>query len=273
MNRLHSSNASRDHSNFRENERRKSLLHVLRSKSEDEKEPTMTTPAPKTAMTGTKQWQEEDDTSTTYSDDSSCSFEEENITEVTVNRSESSEEEDSSVASSEPASDEEEEEETDEESSFCSEESSWCSDDPSDRSCDTDAKTFASDGGNCKPTHREVRESFVYEKSLPSPTATYRVVCLSFLGEDIATSVASTVFDDSLRMLKPGGLLYVVDVSGRTVTKVPKMRQMLSRVTEPSVKHAVHDIHTKEILRVNGFSCDKTQQDVIVRWMGKKEEI
>lgn len=68
----------------------------------------------------------------------------------------------------------------------------------------------------------------VVPKSLPSPSGLYKVICLSFLEPDIATSVASTVAKEALRMLRSGGLLYVVDGHG-IVRKLPILRQMLRR--------------------------------------------
>jgi len=142
----------------------------------------------------------------------------------------------------------------------------------------------------------------VEPKSLPSPSGSYKVICLSFLEPDIATSVASTVAKEALRMLRSGGLLYVVDGHG-IVRKLPILRQLLRRCdTEEhtvefkvryevqlmthlvdtasgnSVSHTpvllllfvpkIHDIEAREILQTNGFEAPVSPE--IVRWMGRK---
>jgi len=153
--------------------------------------------------------------------------------------------------------------------SCASNESDSDSDDSSCCSSSTDSSLI---GKTCSMTNADPND-FVRPKALPAPTNTYKVVCLSFLEPNISTSVASKVFEESLRMLKKGGLIYVVDKG--TVQKLPKFRQMLSRVIVPTVKHKVHDIETQEILQANGFALDENRADdehdeEIVRWMGIK---
>jgi hypothetical protein len=164
-----------------------------------------------------------------------------------------------------------------EDASSCS--CSSCSDkDEASLDCSDDDEANTLPYTNTNSIDKMDLNNLVQPKSLPAPTNTYKVVCLSFLEPNIATSVSSKVFDESLRMLKKGGLLYVVDKGGCTVKKNPKMRQMLMRVMDPTVKHKVHDIETREILQTNGFSTtvddnnnsSEEVEDELVRWMGIK---
>ena len=132
-------------------------------------------------------------------------------------------------------------------------------------------------------------KQFIQQKTLPGLNNSYKVVCVSFLEYNIATSVACKVLDESFRMLRPGGLLYVIDQGGCTVKKHPTMRQWLSRVRDPTVKHLVYEIETRAILHANGFghrklddnndattiqnNCDNDdwEDEEIVRWIGIKQ--
>jgi hypothetical protein len=130
---------------------------------------------------------------------------------------------------------------------------------------------------------------FIQQKTLPGLNNSYKVVCVSFMEYNIATSVACKVLDESLRMLRPGGLLYIIDKGGCTVKKHPTMRQWLSRVRDPTVKHLIYEIETRAILQANGFvhtkldenndattlltndDNDDWEDEEIVRWIGIKQ--
>lgn len=145
----------------------------------------------------------------------------------------------------------------------------------------------ANDDTNC---YNE--KQFIQQKTLPGLNNSYKVVCVSFMEYNIATSVACKVLDESLRMLRPGGLLYVIDKGGCTVKKHPTMRQWLSRVRDPTVKHLIYEIETRAILQANGFvhrkldenndattiqtddnnnNDDNWEDEEIVRWIGIKQ--
>jgi hypothetical protein len=138
---------------------------------------------------------------------------------------------------------------------------------------------------NEKHVHVFNEDNFAQPKKLPGSNNMYKVVCVSFLEYNVATSVACKVLDESFRMLRPGGLLYVIDKGGCTVQKHPTMRQWLTRIRDPTVKHLVHEIETRAILQVNGFvhtTLDENNtnsndglnndwdSDEIARWMGIK---
>jgi hypothetical protein len=112
-------------------------------------------------------------------------------------------------------------------------------------------------------------------KTLPGLNNNFKVVCVSFMEYNIATSVACTILDEAIRMLRSGGVLYVIDKGGCTVKKHPMMRQWLTNVRDPTVKHLIYEIETRAILQCNGFvhtassSADETNDD-IVRWIGMK---
>jgi hypothetical protein len=111
----------------------------------------------------------------------------------------------------------------------------------------------------------------IVPKTIPAPDGMYKVVCLSFLDEGATVPVAANAFEESWRMLAPGGLLYVVD-NRAVVARVPKMRQMLSRVVQPSARLKSHDTRTRKILEANGFDTDLNvfASNKVVRWKATK---
>ena len=130
------------------------------------------------------------------------------------------------------------------------------------------------------------------QKTLPGFDNSYKVVCVSFLEHNISTSVACRVLDESWRMLRPGGFIYIIDKGGCTVHKHPTMRQWLTRVRDPTVQHLIYEIETRAILSANGFVHAKLndnnvatttttttsttdagdwEDEEIVRWIGIKQ--
>lgn len=76
---------------------------------------------------------------------------------------------------------------------------------------------------------------------------------------------------EALRILQPGGILYVFDVEGAAVKKLPdELRERLVRVPYVGVKQTVHEIQTQEIMRNHGFVDLFPREDQIVRWMAVK---
>jgi hypothetical protein len=122
-------------------------------------------------------------------------------------------------------------------------------------------------------------DNFVQPKTLPGLSSSHKMVCVSFLEPNVATAVACQVLDEAFRMLRPGGLLYVIDKGGNTVRKHPTMRQWLTRVRNPTVKHFIYEIETRAILQANGLGQttldenhknDTWNNDDMVRWVGIK---
>jgi hypothetical protein len=108
-------------------------------------------------------------------------------------------------------------------------------------------------------------------QTLPSESASYPTVSLSFLAQNLTTTVAVRVMEEALRILQPGGILYVFDVEGAAVKKLPdELRDLLVRVPYAGVKQTVHEIQTQEIMRNHGFVDLFPREDQIVRWMAVK---
>jgi hypothetical protein len=144
---------------------------------------------------------------------------------------------------------------------------SWesCEDDSSSREDDDDGDCRAESDASM------VVGPDIVPKTIPVPDRSYQVVCLSLLDEGATAPIAAKVFDESWRMLAPGGYLYVVD-NRAIVSKVPQMRQMLARVIQPTPTLKSHDTRTREILEANGFDTDTGFLDSskVVRWIATK---
>jgi hypothetical protein len=157
------------------------------------------------------------------------------------------------------------------ETTFSNTESS--SDYESWESCEDDSSSREDDDGDCRAESDAsmVVGPDIVPKTIPVPDRSYQVVCLSLLDEGATAPIAAKVFDESWRMLAPGGYLYVVD-NRAIVSKVPQMRQMLARVIQPTPTLKSHDTRTREILEANGFDTDTGFLDSskVVRWIATK---
>ena len=157
-------------------------------------------------------------------------------------------------------------EQTSSESSYNTLSRTSCSDDDSETTIPSHYSGAALDAAEETPATTTTTAA---PKTIPAPTQSYKVTCLSFLDDSIPTAVASRVFDEALRILEPNGLLYVVDRPNGCVPKCPKMRQLLFRVRgAPTPAHEQHDRETRAILQTNGFAA--AQDGPVVRWMGIK---
>ena len=123
----------------------------------------------------------------------------------------------------------------------------------------------------------EWEHNFVYPKTIPSPSNTYKIVSLSFLDFDktIPSGVILRTFEESWRMVKPnGGILYVVDFDGDVVQKHPRIRQTLRKL--PNTQKTKYEEHENEVCRIldnNGFGADGNisfQGRRVTRWIGVK---
>jgi len=106
-------------------------------------------------------------------------------------------------------------------------------------------------------------------KKNSSASGTYGEVSLSFVGSGFTTKVAEDVFSQALDILRPGGLMYVVDLEGNTVNKSDAMRDFLMRLPDSSsFKH--HDIQTDSIVKKGGKGTFSRDDPRIYRWIGIK---
>jgi len=139
---------------------------------------------------------------------------------------------------------------------------------------------------NIDHSHRAVAEKYgkvgteEYKQSpsnptpIPSSDECYSEVTICFVG-NFASAVAERIFEDALRILQQGGLIYVIDdYVGNTVDRVPVMKDFLMRLPENSTVRSIwrhHDEQAKEIIRsrgVSGYGINDDQH--FIRWLGIK---
>ena len=91
------------------------------------------------------------------------------------------------------------------------------------------------------------------------------------MAKDLSAEVALKVFQEALRILVPGGIMYVFDVGGESVALLPdEYKEMLAEVPQAGVKQTVHEIQTQEIMRENGYDDRIPQKKDVVRWVAVK---
>jgi len=112
------------------------------------------------------------------------------------------------------------------------------------------------------------------DPTIPEQAQAFKAVSISFLASNIPSHTAHKVLEESLRIIKPGGRLYVVDFDGATMSKIdPRYQALFERVTEfDPYEMAAHGMQENEIqnilLNIGKARC--YQQGSIARWVGVK---
>ena len=129
----------------------------------------------------------------------------------------------------------------------------------------------ASGNGTCSPSKGE--DSVPH--AIPAAPYSFSAVSVSFLAFNVKTSTAMKVFEEALRILRPGGRVYLVDYDGRTVNKLPSdWRKILTRVEQfDPIEMQVHGMQEEEIRKIlscMGRSSTKylEQGYTMARWVG-----
>jgi SAM-dependent methyltransferase len=96
------------------------------------------------------------------------------------------------------------------------------------------------------------------------------------LAPNVKASTATKVFEEALRILRPGGHVYLVDYDGRTVDKLPvAWRALLRRVDQfdpdEMQSHGMQEDEIRKILSCVGSTRSTQRLDQgysLARWVG-----
>jgi SAM-dependent methyltransferase len=111
--------------------------------------------------------------------------------------------------------------------------------------------------------------------SIPAAPYSFSAVSVSFLAFNVKAATAIKVFEEALRILRPGGHVYLVDYDGRTVNKLPAdWRKLLTRVDqfdpEEMQRHGMQEEEIRKILSCVGNRSTRCldQGYSMARWVG-----
>ena len=125
------------------------------------------------------------------------------------------------------------------------------------------------------PMYTDLHEKISYHhakaESLPFADESYDIVSISFLLHEIPTKTAKEVIAEAYRVLRPGGTLSIVDLSGKRISNLPQPYKHFFELTEPHVKQ-YYNTDPIEIMGNNGFTFVETKMNdpMNALWIGTK---
>ena len=95
-------------------------------------------------------------------------------------------------------------------------------------------------------------------ETLSFPSDSYDVVSISYLLHEVPTEIAKKVLNQAFRVLRPGGTLSIVDLSGSRIKNLPQIRRHFFELTEPHVRE-YYKTDIMKILADHGFTMIETK--------------
>ena len=124
------------------------------------------------------------------------------------------------------------------------------------------AKFYHSQQGS--PMFTELSDKIAYHhmmaETLSFPSDSYDVVSISYLLHEVPTETARQVLNEAFRVLRPGGTLSIVDLSGSRIKNLPQIRRHLFELTEPHIRQ-YYKTDIMKILADHGFTMIETKRN------------
>ena len=121
------------------------------------------------------------------------------------------------------------------------------------------AKFYHSQAGS--PMFTDLSKKISYHhmmaETLSFPSDSYDVVSISYLLHEVPTETARQVLNEAFRVLRPGGTLSIVDLSGARIKNLPQIRRHLFELTEPHIRQ-YYKTDIMKILADHGFTMIET---------------
>lgn len=125
------------------------------------------------------------------------------------------------------------------------------------------------------PMYTEHHEKIAYHhtmaEDLPFPADSYDIVSISFLLHEIPTKTSEEVIAEAYRVLRPGGTLSIVDLSGKRIKSLPQPRKHFFELTEPLIRQ-YYKTDPIAIMENSGFKYVETKDNdpMNALWIGTK---
>lgn len=125
------------------------------------------------------------------------------------------------------------------------------------------------------PMFTELHDKITYHhtmaEDLPFPADSYDIVSISFLLHEIPTKTSEEVIAEAYRVLRPGGTLSIVDLSGKRIKSLPQPRKHFFELTEPLIRQ-YYKTDPIKIMENSGFKFVETKDNdpMNALWIGTK---
>lgn len=117
--------------------------------------------------------------------------------------------------------------------------------------------------------HDKITYHHMMAEDMSFPSNSYDIVSISFLTHELPTKSAEEIITEAYRVLRPGGVLCVMDIAGKAV-----MNKYLFELSEPHIHEYYKTNHIK-IMEDTGFTFIETKENDPrnILWIGSKPEI
>ena len=119
--------------------------------------------------------------------------------------------------------------------------------------------------------HDKISYHHVMAENLPFAEDSYDIVSISFLLHEIPTKTSEEIIAEAYRVLRPGGTLAIVDLSGKRIRNLPQPRKHFFELTEPLVRQ-YYNTDPFKIMENSGFHFVETKDNdpMNALWIGTK---
>uniref|UniRef100_A0A7S1UV11 Methyltransferase type 11 domain-containing protein n=1 Tax=Grammatophora oceanica TaxID=210454 RepID=A0A7S1UV11_9STRA len=120
---------------------------------------------------------------------------------------------------------------------------------------------------------QRVSYQHAYAEDMPYASNSLDIVTVSFLIHELPPPVIRQVMEEAYRVLKPGGVLAILDLDASTVKSLPPLRRFLFEVSEPHIhQYTSAKTNVHEFMKDAGFQHTTYEMNdpMNARWIGQK---
>lgn len=119
--------------------------------------------------------------------------------------------------------------------------------------------------------NEKIKYHHALAESMPFESDSYDIVSISFVTHEVPTKICQEIIAEAYRVLRPGGTISMVDLSGKRIKSLPQPRKYFFELTEPFIRQYYKTDHSK-MLEETGFTFieSKRNDPMNTLWMASK---